>query len=108
MGTYVRIATGGKSDPSGRRCFFGSGRGCRRDPRVLSRPMTERLAAAVTGPRGRWLTVAVWIALGLAGFLARAHIDEVTAAGQSSYLPSHAESTRVVDLLQSDFKGGDD
>jgi RND superfamily putative drug exporter len=70
--------------------------------------MIERLAAAVTGPRGRWLTVAVWVVLGLAGLLARAHIEEVTAAGQSSYLPAHAESTRVVDLLQRDFKGGDD
>jgi RND superfamily putative drug exporter len=68
----------------------------------------QRLAASVTGPRGRWITVAVWVALGLAGLLARAHINEVTAAGQSSYLPSHAESTQVVDLLQRDFKGGDD
>jgi len=68
----------------------------------------QRLAASVTGPRGRWVTVAVWVALGLAGFVARAHIDEVTAAGQSSYLPAHAESTQVVNLLQRDFKGGSD
>jgi putative drug exporter of the RND superfamily len=54
------------------------------------------------------VTVAVWIALGVAGFIARTHIDEVTAAGQSSYLPAHAESTQVVDLMQRDFKGGDD
>jgi RND superfamily putative drug exporter len=54
------------------------------------------------------LTVAVWAALGLAGLLARTHIGEVTAAGQSSYLPSHAESTQVVNLLQRDFKGGND
>jgi RND superfamily putative drug exporter len=70
--------------------------------------MIARLAVAVTGPRGRWLTVAAWVALGLAGLLARTHIDEVTAAGQSSYLPAHAESTQVVDLLQRDFKGGND
>jgi RND superfamily putative drug exporter len=68
----------------------------------------QRLAASVTGPRGRWVTVAVWVALGIAGLIARAHIDEVTAAGQNSYLPAHAESTRVVDLLQRDFKGGND
>jgi RND superfamily putative drug exporter len=68
----------------------------------------ERLVSAVTGPRGRWLTVAAWIALGVAGFVARTHIDEVTAAGQSSYLPAHAESTQVVDLMQRDFKGGND
>jgi RND superfamily putative drug exporter len=68
----------------------------------------QRLAASVTGPRGRWVTVAVWAALGVAGIVAHARIDQVTAAGQSSYLPSHAESTQVVDLLQRDFKGGND
>ena len=66
------------------------------------------LVAAVTGPRGRWLTIGIWIALGVAGLLGRAQIGEVTAAGQSSYLPSHAESTRAVDALQRDFKGDDD
>ncbi|HUC08420.1 MAG TPA: MMPL family transporter [Solirubrobacterales bacterium] len=70
--------------------------------------MIEHLVTSVTGPRGRWITVAVWVALGLAGLLARAHINEVTAAGQSSYLPAHAESTQVVNLLQRDFKGGND
>jgi len=68
----------------------------------------ERLAAAVTGPRGRWITVGVWLALGVAGFLARARIDDVTAAGQTSYLPAHAQSTRAMDVLGRDFSGGDD
>ena len=68
----------------------------------------QRLTASVTGPRGRWLTVAVWIALGIAGFVGRTQINDVTAAGQSSYLPAHAESTQVVELMQRDFKGGND
>jgi RND superfamily putative drug exporter len=68
----------------------------------------QRLAAALTGPRGRWVTLGIWVLLGLAGILGRAHIGDVTAAGQSSYLPSNAESTRVVSVLQQDFKGGDD
>jgi RND superfamily putative drug exporter len=67
-----------------------------------------RLAAAVTGPRGRWVTVGVWVALGIAGLLGRIHIGDVTAVGQSSFLPANAESTRVLDVLQRDFKGGDD
>jgi len=68
----------------------------------------QRLAASVTGPRGRWVTVAVWLALGIAGFVGRTQIDDVTAAGQSSYLPAHAESTQVAKLMQRDFKGGSD
>jgi putative drug exporter of the RND superfamily len=68
----------------------------------------ERLASAVIGRRGRWVTIAVWVALGVAGLLARGHIGEVTAAGQSTFLPANAESTRALDLLQRDFKGGDD
>jgi putative drug exporter of the RND superfamily len=75
---------------------------------VRPRPPIERLAAAVTGPRGRWVTIGVWLALGVAGLIGRTQIGEVTAAGQSSYLPANAESTRVVGVLQRDFKGGDD
>ena len=72
------------------------------------RPLIERMAAAVTGPRGRWLTIWIWVLLGIAGLIGRTHIGEVTAAGQSSYLPANAESTRVVSVLQRDFKGGND
>ena len=67
-----------------------------------------RLAAAVTGPRGRWVTIGVWLVLGACGLVARTQIGEVTSAGQSSFLPANAESTRAVDLLQRDFKGGAD
>ena len=54
------------------------------------------------------MTIAIWVGLVIGGFAARTQIGEVTAAGQASYLPSHAESTQVLDLLQRDFKGGDD
>ena len=63
--------------------------------------MIGRVAAAVTGPRGRWVTIAVWVAIGVAGFLARSHIDDVTAAGQTSFLPKNAESTRALDALEA-------
>jgi RND superfamily putative drug exporter len=62
----------------------------------------------VTGPRGRWATIAVWVALGAVGLLARAHIGDVTAAGESSFLPTDAESTRAVEALQRDYSGGED
>jgi RND superfamily putative drug exporter len=54
------------------------------------------------------VTLAVWLVLGAAGLLARTQIGDVTSAGQSSFLPANAESTRAVDLLQRDFKGGAD
>lgn len=68
----------------------------------------ERLAAAVTGPRGRWLAIAVWIPLGIAGYFAHAHIGDVTAAGQSTFLPSNSESTRALDALQHGYGSGDE
>ncbi|HYC81506.1 MAG TPA: hypothetical protein VEB65_06950, partial [Solirubrobacterales bacterium] len=63
--------------------------------------MIAALAAAVTGRRGRWVTIAVWVALGASGYVARSHIGEVTAAGQSSFLPKDSESTRALEALQS-------
>jgi putative drug exporter of the RND superfamily len=62
----------------------------------------------VTGSRGRWLAVAVWLLIGAAGLLAHAHIDDVTAAGQSSFLPADSESTRALDALQRVSGGGED
>jgi RND superfamily putative drug exporter len=70
--------------------------------------LIARVAGAVTGPRGRWLTIAVWLALGIAGLLARSHIDDVTAAGQSSFLPRDAESTRALEALQSSRQSGEE
>ncbi len=61
--------------------------------------MIAALAAAVTGPRGRWVTIAVWLALGIGGWVCRSHIGEVTAAGQSSFLPKGAESIRALEVL---------
>ena len=61
--------------------------------------MITAFAAAVTGPRGRWVTIAVWIAIGVAGYIGRSHIGEVTAAGQSSFLPKGAESVHAIEVL---------
>src|ERR1700729_592402 len=66
-----------------------------------------RLVSAVTGPRGRWVTIAVWVVLAAAGVVLHGRLGEVTAAGQSSFLPAHSQSTRVVSLLKSDFHGGE-
>jgi RND superfamily putative drug exporter len=50
------------------------------------------------------VAIAVWVAIGVAGLFAHSRIGEVTAAGQSSFLPSNAESTRAIDALEG--RGG--
>lgn len=54
------------------------------------------------------MAVAVWLLLGAAGLLAHARIDDVTAAGQSSFLPENAESTQAVKALQHVSGGGEE
>ncbi len=65
------------------------------------RPVTRRIADAVTGPRGRWLVIAAWLVIGVAGWLGHGRIGEVTAAGQSAFLPSNSESTRAIEALET-------
>jgi uncharacterized membrane protein YdfJ with MMPL/SSD domain len=60
----------------------------------------------ITAPRGRWVAVVAWLLLGAAGLLAHAHIDDVPAAGQTSFLPADSESTRAVEALQDASSGG--
>lgn len=55
----------------------------------------------MTGPRGRWLVIAAWLLLGLAGWVGHGKIGEVTAAGQSAFLPSDSESTRAIEALET-------
>ena len=68
--------------------------------------MIARLAAAVTGRRGRWVVLAVWAALGVAGFFAHSEIGRVTAAGEASFLPANAESTRALEALEGTTSSG--
>src|SRR5215203_2515256 len=58
--------------------------------------------------RGRWLAVAVWLLIGVAGLTAHSHIDDVTAAGQSSFLPADSESTRAIEAIQHASAGRED
>jgi RND superfamily putative drug exporter len=54
------------------------------------------------------VTIGAWAVLAIAGLFAHARIGDVTAAGQDSYLPADAQSTRAAQALQRDFKGGSD
>jgi RND superfamily putative drug exporter len=75
-------------------------------PRHRVAAVISALAAAVTGRRGRWLTIALWIVVGVGGWIARSHIGEITAAGQASFLPRHSEATRAQEALQRGGDGG--
>ena len=68
--------------------------------------MIAALAATVTGPRGRWVTIAVWVAIAFGGYLGRSQIGDVTAAGQSSFLPKGAESVEALEVLGGSAKAG--
>ncbi len=70
--------------------------------------MIRQLANAVTGPRGRWLTIAVWLAIGVAGLIGHSKLGGATAAGQSSFLPANAESTRALDSLERSRQSGEE
>jgi putative drug exporter of the RND superfamily len=54
----------------------------------------------VTGPRGRWVVIAVWLVVGAAGVVLHGKIDGATAAGQASFLPKDSESTRALEALE--------
>ncbi len=66
--------------------------------------MIAALAAAVTGPRGRWVTIAVWVAIAVGGYVCRSHIGDVAAAGQASFLPKGAESIEALEALNGSAK----
>jgi putative drug exporter of the RND superfamily len=67
--------------------------------------MIAALAAAVTGRRGRWVVIAIWIAVGVGGWISRSHLGGVTAAGQASFLPKGSEATRALEALQGGGTG---
>jgi putative drug exporter of the RND superfamily len=67
----------------------------------------DAMVNAVTGPRGRWVTIAVWVVLGGVGVVLHGRLGDVTAPGQTSFLPAHSQSTRVVSELKSNFRGGE-
>jgi putative drug exporter of the RND superfamily len=67
--------------------------------------MIAALAAAVTGRRGRWVVIAIWIVVGVGGWIGRSHIGGVTAAGQASFLPKGSEATRALEALQGGGTG---
>jgi RND superfamily putative drug exporter len=60
----------------------------------------------VTGRRTKWVVLVAWIALAAALAPLGSKLASKTNDSTESSLPKNAESTRVVQLLQKDFPGG--
>ncbi|HVX29877.1 MAG TPA: MMPL family transporter, partial [Nitrolancea sp.] len=65
----------------------------------MIRPITDFAASR----RGKWITVALWVILSAIITPLAPKLSDVTSNDQSTFLPSGAESTRVADLVKTDF-----
>ena len=66
----------------------------------------RRLAAIVAGRRTKWFVLVGWIVLLFALAPLGSKLGDVTDDQTQSFLPKNAESTKVVNLLEKDFPGG--
>jgi RND superfamily putative drug exporter len=66
-----------------------------------------RLASIVAGRRGKWLVLALWIVLVFVFAPIGSKLADKTTDDTESFLPSNAESTKVVRALDKDFKAGE-
>jgi RND superfamily putative drug exporter len=66
----------------------------------------RRLAQVVSGRRTKWLVLATWILLLFAVAPLGAKLADETVDDTESFLPSSAESTEVVRLLDRRFESG--
>src|SRR3954454_20349395 len=64
------------------------------------------LAALVTGRRGKWVTVALWIVLAVIFAPLGSKLADKGDNRTERFLPKDAESTKVVKQLEDDFPGG--
>ena len=65
------------------------------------------LASFVSGRRGKWVVLAVWIVVFAAMMPLGAKLADETRDDTTSFLPASAESTEVVKILDEDFAGGE-
>jgi putative drug exporter of the RND superfamily len=65
------------------------------------------LADFVTGRRGKWIVLAIWIVAFAALTPLGSKLADETQDDTASFLPESAESTRVVELLDSEFDSGE-
>src|SRR4051794_38885652 len=64
------------------------------------------LSSLVTGKRGKWVTIALWVVLAVIFAPLGSKLADKTDNRTESFLPKDAESTKVVRLLDRQFPGG--
>jgi RND superfamily putative drug exporter len=65
-----------------------------------------RVARFVSGRRTKWVTLGLWIVVVLIALPLGAKVSEITDDRQEAFLPKDAESTQVIKLQKSEFRGG--
>jgi RND superfamily putative drug exporter len=66
-----------------------------------------RLAAIVTGRRGKWLVLVAWVIAVAALMPLGSQLSDATEDETASFLPQSSESTEVVNILDREFSGGE-
>ena len=65
------------------------------------------LASFVTGRRGKFVVLGIWIVAFAALMPLGAKLADETQDDTASFLPEGAESSRVVEILDEEFPGGE-
>ena len=69
--------------------------------------MLGRVTDFVSSPRGKWITLLVWIVLAGVLISQLPRLAEVTENEQALFLPEDAESTRAFELERERFPSAD-
>jgi putative drug exporter of the RND superfamily len=65
------------------------------------------VARFVSGRRTKWVTLGIWIVLLVIAIPIGQKVSKITDDRQEAFLPKNAESTKVIKLQKSEFRGGE-
>src|SRR4051794_12944493 len=66
-----------------------------------------RVARFVSGRRTKWMILVLWVVLVLIARPLGAKVQDIVDDRQEAFLPKDAQSTEVIKLQKSEFRGGD-
>ncbi len=67
--------------------------------------MLARLTDCVSSPRGKWITLLVWLAVSIALLSQLPRLNDVLENEEALFLPGDAESTRAFEVAREQFPG---